>query len=208
KFNIKNEDLSPGDDFGMMREVLTRRFKRLIREEDPASENWPSLVIIDGGEGQLNAAREVMEDAGLSIGLDTENGDIALLSIAKGRTEDDQGRRRADRTMAATGEQFFLPGVAPFTLPPRSEVLYFLLRLRDEVHRFAIGSHRARRSKEMVNNPLDAIEGIGGKRKKALLHHFGSAKAVARAKAADLASVEGISAALAERIYDHFHPKG
>ncbi|RFB04644.1 excinuclease ABC subunit UvrC [Parvularcula marina] len=208
KFNIKDEDLSPGDDFGMMREVLTRRFKRLIKEEDPTSENWPSLIIIDGGEGQLNAAREVMEDLGLPIGLDTENGEITLLSIAKGRREDEQGRRRADRTMAATGEQFFLPGIAPFTLPPRSEVLYFLLRLRDEVHRFAIGSHRARRSKEMVKNPLDAIEGIGGKRKKSLLHHFGSAKAVANAKPADLSAVEGISASLAQRIYDHFHPAG
>ncbi|WP_370335755.1 excinuclease ABC subunit UvrC [Parvularcula marina] len=208
KFNIKDEDLSPGDDFGMMREVLTRRFKRLIKEEDPTSENWPSLIIIDGGEGQLNAAREVMEDLGLPIGLDTENGEITILSIAKGRREDEQGRRRADRTMAATGEQFFLPGIAPFTLPPRSEVLYFLLRLRDEVHRFAIGSHRARRSKDMVKNPLDAIEGIGGKRKKSLLHHFGSAKAVANAKPADLSAVEGISASLAQRIYDHFHPAG
>ena len=149
-----------------------------------------------------------MEDTGLQIGLDTENGEIALLSIAKGRIEDEQGRKRADRTAAATGEQFFLPGHAPFTLPPRSEVLYFLLRLRDEAHRFAIGTHRARRSKDLIKNPLDEIEGIGGKRKKALLHHFGSAKAVARAKPTDLATVDGISAALAERIYDHFHPKG
>ena len=208
KFNIKDEDLSPGDDFGMMREVLTRRFKRLIKEEDASSENWPSLVIIDGGEGQLNAALEVMQDAGLPVGLDTENGEITLLSVAKGRREDEQGRRRADRTASATGEQFHVPGLSPFTLPPRSEVLYFLLRLRDEAHRFAIGSHRARRSKEMVKNPLDGIEGIGGKRKKALLHHFGSAKAVARAKQSDLAAVEGISAALAQRIYDHFHPSG
>ena len=208
KFNIKDEDLSPGDDFGMMREVLTRRFKRLVKEEDPSSENWPSLVVIDGGQGQLTAAREVMEDLGLPVGLDTENGEIALLSVAKGRREDEKGRRRADRTAAATGEEFHLPGIAPFTLPPRSEVLYFLLRLRDEAHRFAIGSHRARRSKDMVKNPLDAIEGIGGKRKKALLHHFGSAKAVSRAGPADLAAVEGISAALAQRIYEHFHPAG
>ncbi len=208
KFTIKDESLSPGDDFGMMREMLTRRFHRLVKEETPGAEGWPSLIIIDGGEGQLSAAREVMEDAGIIIGPDTENGEIMLLSVAKGRRENERGERRADRTAGAVGEQFFVPGRSAFMLPPRSAVLYYLQRLRDEAHRFAIGSHRAKRSKDMVKNPLDNIEGIGGKRKKALLHHFGSAKAVARAKAADLATVEGISESLAARIYDHFHPSG
>nr|WP_202944363.1 excinuclease ABC subunit UvrC [Parvularcula bermudensis] len=207
-FNIKAEDISAGDDFGMMREVLDRRFKRLVKEEQPGSENWPSLVVIDGGLGQLNAAKSVLEDHGLLIGGDIEAGEICLLSIAKGRRENERGERRADRTAAATGEQFFLPGQTPFTLPPRSEVLYYLQRLRDEAHRFAIGTHRAKRSREATRTPLDDIEGIGAKRKKALLHHFGSAKAVARAKAKDLAAVEGISAALADRIYAHFHPEG
>ncbi|MEM6650885.1 MAG: helix-hairpin-helix domain-containing protein, partial [Pseudomonadota bacterium] len=205
KFNIKNKDLSPGDDFGMMKEVLTRRFTRLIKEETAASDHWPSLVVIDGGLGQLTAAKEAMEDAGVAIGPDTENGEIMLLCVAKGRKEDEHGTRKADRTASATGEQFFVPGREPFMLPPRSPVLYYLQRLRDEAHRFAIGSHRARRSKDIKKNPLDGIEGIGGRRKKALLHHFGSAKAVARAKAADLATVEGISVQLAERIYDYFH---
>lgn len=205
KFNIKDTKLTPGDDFGMMREVLTRRFSRLMREETPGSDNWPSLIVIDGGHGQLSVAREVMEDAGVPIGPDTENGEIMLLSVAKGRRENERGERRADRTAGAAGEQFFVLGRPPFMLPPRSPVLYYLQRLRDEAHRFAIGTHRAKRSKEMVSNPLDAIEGIGGKRKRALLHHFGSAKAIARAKPADLAAVEGISQQLAERIYDHFH---
>lgn len=208
KFNIKDQSLSPGDDFGMMKEVLARRFARLIKDETPGSENWPNLVVIDGGDGQLNAAREVMEDAGVPIGPDTENGEIMLLSMAKGRRENERGERRADRSASATGEQFFVPGRAPFMLPPRSPVLYYLLRLRDEAHRFAIGTHRAKRSKEMIKNPLDTIEGIGGKRKRALLHHFGSAKAVARANATDLSAVDGISEALAQRIYDHFHPSG
>ncbi len=207
-FNIKQEDLSPGDDFGMMREMLTRRFARLMKEETAGSPNWPSLIVIDGGLGQLNAAKAVMEDAGVPIGPDTENGEVMLLSVAKGRREDERGNRRADRTAAATGEQFFAPDHDPFMLPPRSPVLYYLQRLRDEAHRFAIGTHRAKRSKQIKTNPLDTIEGIGAKRKKALLHHFGSAKAVARANAGDLAAVEGISEALAQRIYDHFHRSG
>ncbi|GGD06546.1 excinuclease ABC subunit UvrC [Aquisalinus flavus] len=205
KFNIKSDEITPGDDFGMMREVLTRRFSRLVKEETPGSDNWPGLVVIDGGAGQLSAARAVMEDAGLAIGPQTEQGEIMLVSIAKGRREDERGRKRTDRTASATGEQFFIPGKPPFTLEARSPVLYYLQRLRDEAHRFAIGSHRARRKRQMTTNPLDSIEGVGGKRKKALLHHFGSAKAVARAKAEDLAAVEGISEAMATRIYDHFH---
>ena len=205
KFNIKSEELTPGDDFGMMREVLQRRFSRLVKEETPASENWPDLVVIDGGAGQLSAARSTMEEAGLTVGSKTEDGEIMLISIAKARREDEQGRKRADRTASASAEQFFVPGRAPFMLEPRSPVLYYMQRLRDEAHRFAIGSHRARRKKQMSANPLDSIAGIGGKRKKALLHHFGSAKAVARAKPGDLAAVEGISEAIAQRIYDHFH---
>ncbi|WOI54261.1 excinuclease ABC subunit UvrC [Parvularcula sp. LCG005] len=208
KFNIKDTSLTPGDDFGMMREVLDRRFARLMKEETPSSDNWPSLIVIDGGAGQLSVAKQAMEDAGITIGPDTENGEIMLLSVAKGRREDERGQRRADRTAAATGEQFFIPGRAPFMLPPRSPVLYYLQRLRDEAHRFAIGSHRAKRSKAMVANPLDGIDGIGAKRKKALLHHYGSAKAVSRANAYDLSQVEGISEELAQRIYDFFHPTG
>ena len=205
KFNIKSDNLAPGDDYGMMREVLARRFARLMKEDTPGSETWPSLIVIDGGPGQLSAARETMEEAGVDIGPDTETGQIMLISVAKGRRENEQGNKRTDRTMSATGEQFHVPGRAPFTLPPRSPVLYYLQRLRDEAHRFAIGSHRARRKKQISANPLDEIDGIGGKRKRALLLHFGSAKAVARAGREDLASVEGISEAMAERIYDHFH---
>ncbi len=205
KFNIKSDDLAPGDDFGMMREVLIRRFSRLVKEESPGAETWPTMVVIDGGLGQMNAAREAMEEAGLDVGPDVETGQIMLISIAKGRREDAQGNKRSDRTMAATGEQFFAVGKPAFTLPARDPVLYYLQRLRDEAHRFAIGSHRARRKKQISSNPLDDIEGVGGKRKRALLLHFGSAKAVARAKADDLAAVGGISAALARRIYDHFH---
>jgi excinuclease ABC subunit C len=205
KFNMKDETLAAGDDYGMMREMLARRFRRLVKEETPGSDGWPDLVVIDGGTGQLSVAEEALQDAGLTIGPDIEAGEIMLLSVAKGRREDERGQRRADRTAAATGEQFFVPGRSSFTLPPRSPVLYYLQRLRDEAHRFAIGTHRAKRSKAAVTNPLDAIDGIGGKRKRALLNHFGSAKAVSRASAADLAAVEGISEQLAERIYDHFH---
>lgn len=205
KFNIRREETNTADDFGMMREVLSRRFSRLVREETPGTESWPGVVVIDGGLGQLNIAKEAMEEAGLTIGMDIEAGEIMLVSVAKGRREDEAGNRRVDRTMGATGEQFFVPGRPPFTLPPRSPVLYFLQRLRDEAHRFAIGAHRAKRAKQINANPLDEIEGVGAKRKKALLHHFGSAKAVARAKREDLAAVEGVSEALAERIYDRFH---
>ena len=205
KFNIKSKDLAPGDDYGMMREVLARRFARLVEKEIPGSKSWPGLVVIDGGKGQMSAAREAMEEAGIEIGPDTEAGQIMLVCVAKGRREDAHGNKRVDRTMGATGEQFILPGREPFTLEPRDPVLYYLQRLRDEAHRFAIGSHRARRKKQLTANPLDGVDGIGAKRKRALLLHFGSAKAVARAKPDDLVAVDGISEAIATRIYDHFH---
>ncbi|MDH3474518.1 MAG: helix-hairpin-helix domain-containing protein, partial [Rhodospirillales bacterium] len=168
-----------------MREVFTRRFSRALKE-DPGRESgqWPDLVLIDGGRGQLNAAREVLADLGVE--------DLALAAIAKGP------ERNAGR------ERIFLAERPPMLLPPRDPVLYFLQRLRDEAHRFAIGTHRRGRSKSRLRSALDEISGIGAKRKKALLHHFGSAQAVARAGLADLEAVEGISAAVARRIYDHF----
>jgi excinuclease ABC subunit C len=189
KFNIRSKDLEPGDDYGMMREVMTRRFSR-ARQEDPDRDRgqWPDLVLIDGGLGQLNAVREALAEIGVE--------DVPLVGIAKG-PDRDAGR-----------ERFFLPDRDPFMLPPNHPVLYFIQRLRDEAHRFAIGSHRARRSKAIAGSPLDAIAGIGAGRKKALLHHFGSAKAVGQAGLADLEAVEGISAGLAKKIYDHFHGEG
>ncbi|MEW5727290.1 MAG: excinuclease ABC subunit UvrC [Pseudomonadota bacterium] len=189
KFNIRSADLTPGDDYGMMREVLTRRFQR-ARKEDPDRDRglWPDLVLIDGGQGQLNAALEVFEDLGID--------DVAIASIAKGPD------RNAGR------ERFFLPGREPFSLEPKDPVLYFLQRLRDEAHRFAIGTHRARRSAGLSRSQLDEVAGIGARRKKALLHHFGSAREVADAGLADLEAVPGISRAMAKKIYDHFHPQG
>ncbi|MGC2857319.1 excinuclease ABC subunit UvrC [Novispirillum sp. DQ9] len=188
KFNIKGE-VRPGDDYGMMREVLTRRFAR-AQKEDPDHDRgeWPDLVVIDGGKGQLNVACEVFADLGVE--------DVTLVSIAKG----------PDRN--AGKETFYQPGRQPFTLPGNHPVMYFLQRLRDEAHRFAIGSHRTRRSMAIGTSPLDSLDGIGPKRKKALLHHFGSAKGVAEAGLADLAAVEGISESLAKKIYDHFHAGG
>jgi excinuclease ABC subunit C len=194
KFNIRAEDLTPGDDFGMMREVMQRRFARLLKEAGPRAERaadsdvlgpWPDLVLIDGGKGQLGAAAVVLAELGID--------DVPLVSIAKGRD------REAGR------ETFFMAGREPFMLPHRDPVLYFIERLRDEAHRFAIGSHRARRRKEMHANPLDEIAGVGPTRKRALLRHFGTAKAVSRAAVEDLMAVEGVSRALAEAIYDHFH---
>lgn len=195
KFNIKDDTIEPGDDYGMMREVLRRRFARLLKEQDdgegkPKASNadhstWPDLVLIDGGKGQLSAVQSVMDD----LGIDK----IPLVGIAKG-VERDAGR-----------ERFFMPGKEAFMLPERDPILYFIQRLRDEAHRFAIGSHRARRKKEIVKNPLDEIEGIGPKRKKALLNHFGTAKAVKRAGVDDLMEVEGISEVTAQVIYDFFH---
>lgn len=188
KFNIKDTSLEPGDDYGMMREVMRRRFSRALKErEEGNGANWPDLVLIDGGAGQLSAVTEAL--AGLELTPD----DVTLVSIAKGPD------RNAGR------EQFFRPGRAPFKLPENAPVLYYLQRLRDEAHRWAIGAHRAKRSADIKSSPLDEIEGIGPARKKALLHHFGSARGVARAKLADIAEVDGVNQALAERIYGHFH---
>jgi excinuclease ABC subunit C len=170
----------------MMHEVLHRRFARALKE-DPDRERgtWPDLVLIDGGLGQLGVAQAVLEELGVT--------DVALVAIAKGPD------RNAGR------ERFFLPGRTPFSLDPRDPVLYFLQRLRDEAHRFAIGTHRARRTKALGHSPLDEIAGIGARRKHALLHHFGSARTVARAGLGELERVAGISKTVAKKIYDHFH---
>lgn len=198
KFNIKTESLAPGDDFGMMREVLTRRFSRMLKEENAER---PDLVVIDGGKGQLSAALDALKE----IGVDPDAEGVTIIGVAKGRRETEEGEKRIDRTMGATGEQVVMPGREPFTLPPRDPGLFVLQRLRDEAHRFAIGAHRAKRKKAIAANPLDGVAGIGAKRKRALLNHFGSAKEIARAKPADLEAVEGVSAALAQKIYDYFH---
>ena len=185
KFNIKDADLTPGDDYGMMREVLRRRFGRLAKEEEAGeAPPRPDLVLVDGGAGQLEAALAVMADLGVD--------DIAVVGVAKGPDRD------------AGLERFFMPGKVPFMLEPKSPVLYYLQRLRDEAHRFAIGAHRTRRKAEMIKNPLDEIEGVGPSRKRAILHAFGSARGVSRAAVADLVKVEGVNAALAQRIFDHF----
>ncbi|MEA2989041.1 MAG: excinuclease subunit [Alphaproteobacteria bacterium] len=219
KFNIRSAALTPGDDFAMMREVLGRRFKRLIDEaprrtdlsvtdairhpealapqgstdgapdlDDAADETetpWPDLVLIDGGKGQLTAARETLASLGVA--------DVPLAAIAKG-ADRDAGR-----------ETFFLPGREPFMLKPRDPVLYFVERLRDEAHRFAVGSHRARRKKDIREAGLQEIPGVGPSRKRALLQHFGTLKAIERAAPADLAKVSGVSAETARKIYDFFH---
>ncbi len=184
KFNIKTA--KGGDDFGMMEEVLTRRFKRLL-EEDPKRESglWPDLLLIDGGAGQVGKVRAVLAALGVS--------GVAVVGIAKGPD------RNAGR------ERFFVEGREPFALLPQEPVLYYLQRLRDEAHRFAIGTHRARRVKAIGQNDLDAVSGIGAARKKALLQAFGSAKAASEASVDDLARVEGISFALAKKLYGHFH---
>jgi excinuclease ABC subunit C len=211
KFNIRTADLSPGDDYGMMRETLERRFKRLIaeaprtapnstettetvvaeaalaEEEHGAEVAWPDLVMIDGGAGQLAAAQATLAGLGLA--------DLPLVAIAKG-PDRDAGR-----------ESFFMPGRAPFKLKPRDPLLYFVERLRDEAHRFAIGSHRARRRRDIREAGLQEIPGIGPTRKRALLQHFGTLKAIERASPADLANVPGVSAELARKIYDFFHER-
>ena len=188
KFNIKDSKLEPGDDYGMMREVMRRRFTRALRErEEGNGATWPDLVLIEGGLGQLSSVTEAIAELSLSPT------DVNLVSIAKG-VERNAGR-----------EQFFQPGRAPFRLPENAPVLYYLQRLRDEAHRWAIGAHRAKRSADIKKNPLDEIEGIGPSRKKALLQYFGSAKGVSQAKLADLKAVDGVSAALAERIFGHFN---
>jgi len=220
KFNIRAADLVPGDDFGMMREVLNRRFKRLMKEAPrpmpgapstlaaalavapaqagaaidiaggPDGDNdspWPDLVIIDGGRGQLTAAQETLAALGII--------DVPLVAVAKGPERD------------AGMETFFLPGRQPFKLKPRDPVLYFVERLRDEAHRFAVGSHRIRRRRDIREAGLQEIPGIGPTRKRALLHHFGTLKAIERAALADLAKVPGISAETARKIYDFFHER-
>ena len=196
KFNIRPDDITPGDDTAMMRQVLRRRFARLQKESPRDAEGrtaqdappWPDLVLIDGGQGQLTAARETLAELGLA--------DAPLVGIAKG-VDREAGR-----------ETFFVEGKTPFRLPPRDPVLYYVQRLRDEAHRFAIGTHRARRSKEFVANPLDEVPGVGPTRKRALLRHFGTAKAVARAGLADLEKAPGVSKAMAKVIYDFFHERG
>ena len=203
KFNIRSQELKPGDDYGMLREVLQRRFKRLLEEnprltadaalaavlsgepDEGDDQPWPDLVLIDGGQGQLNAAAETLAAMGVT--------DVPLVAIAKG-PDRDAGR-----------ETFFMPGRAPFKLPPRDPLLYFIERLRDEAHRFAIGSHRTRRKKDIREAGLQEIPGIGPTRKRALLRHFGTLKAIERASLPDLALVPGINAETARKIYEFFH---
>jgi excinuclease ABC subunit C len=175
----------------MMREVLRRRFKRLVEDaprSDSADSPWPDLVLLDGGLGQLNAAREVLADLGVS--------DLCLVSVAKG-VDRDAGR-----------ETFHMPDREAFRLPPRDPVLYFIQRLRDEAHRFAIGSHRTRRKRDIASSGLQEIPGVGPARKRALLRHFGTLAAIERASLADLGKVPGVSAATAKAVYDYFHANG
>ena len=185
KFNIKGEDLTPGDDFGMMKEVLTRRFNRLLKE-DPDREGpaWPDLLLIDGGAGQVSAVHEIMAELGVE--------DIAMVGVAKG----------VDRN--AGKEEFHRTEKPVMALRHNDPVLYFVQRLRDEAHRFAIGTHRAKRAKAVGATPLDDVPGVGATRKRALLAHFGSAKAVSRANLADLKAVDGVSDKLAETIFSYF----
>ncbi|MBO9402991.1 excinuclease ABC subunit UvrC [Shimia sp. R9_3] len=189
KFNIKGVDLTPGDDFGMMKEVLTRRFKRLLKEDPDRDQGmWPDLLLIDGGAGQVSAVHEIMEEYGVE--------DIPMVGVAKG-VDRDHGK-----------EEFYRIGKRPMALRRNDPVLYFVQRLRDEAHRFAIGTHRAKRAKAVGATPLDDVPGVGATRKRALLAHFGSAKAVSRANLADLKAVDGVSDKLAETIYDFFHERG
>ena len=189
KFNIKGDDLTPGDDFGMMKEVLSRRFKRLLKDDpDRDKALWPDLLLIDGGAGQVSAVAEIMSDFGIS--------DLPMIGVAKG-VDRDHGK-----------EEFHRIGQRPFALRHNDPVLYFIQRLRDEAHRFAIGTHRAKRAKTITATPLDEVPGVGAGRKKALLSHFGSAKAVSRANLIDLKAVDGISSALAETIYAFFNDRG
>jgi excinuclease ABC subunit C len=192
-FNIKSTTLTPGDDYAMMREVLSRRFTRLMKDEaegKPEGEfpDKPDLVIVDGGKGQFEAAREIM------VGLGVEG--VTLAGIAKGE------ERNAGR------ETFFVVNKPSFKLPPRDPALFFVQRLRDEAHRFAIGTHRAKRKREFVKNPLDEIPGIGPARKRALLHTFGTAKEVSKAGLADLEKTPGLNAATAKLVYNFFHGGG
>ena len=189
KFNIKGDDLTPGDDFGMMKEVLTRRFKRLLKEDpDREGGTWPELLLIDGGAGQVSAVHEIMAELGVE--------DIPMVGVAKGVDRD------------AGKEEFHRFGARAFALRHNDPVLYFVQRLRDEAHRFAIGAHRQKRAKAVGATPLDDVPGVGATRKRALLSHFGSAKAVSRANLADLKAVDGISETMAQTIYDFFHERG
>ncbi len=189
KFNIKDETLTPGDDFGMMKEVLCRRFKRLQKDDPERSEgHWPDLLLIDGGAGQVSAVAQIMHEMGVT--------DLPMIGVAKG-VDRDHGK-----------EEFHRIGHRPMALQRNDPVLYFIQRLRDEAHRFAIGTHRAKRAKSIGATPLDGVPGVGAARKRALLAHFGSAKAVTRANLADLKAVAGVSGALAQTIYDYFHEKG
>jgi excinuclease ABC subunit C len=186
KFSIRGP-AAPGDDFAMMREMLQRRFTRALKEQAETGAKLPDLLLIDGGAGQYSAVRSVLDDLGVT--------DVKLVAIAKG-PDRDAGR-----------EWFFTDDRPPFQLPPRDPVLYYLQRLRDEAHRFAITTHRAGRAKTLVTSELDEVPGIGAARKKALLHHFGSARGVKQAGLEDLQAVEGISTETAKRIYGHFHPQ-
>ncbi len=189
KFNIKGDDLTPGDDFGMMKEVLRRRFRRLLKEDpDRQGDSWPDLLLIDGGAGQVSVVAGILADEGVA--------DIPMIGIAKGVDRD------------AGKEEFHRSGEQPFALRHNNPVLYFIQRLRDEAHRFAIGTHRAKRSKAIGATPLDDVPGVGAARKRALLSHFGSAKAVSRAGLSDLKAVEGISVKVAETVYGFFHENG
>ncbi|WP_242650563.1 excinuclease ABC subunit UvrC [Cognatiyoonia koreensis] len=189
KFNIRGDDLTPGDDFGMMKEVLTRRFKRLLKEDpDRKSGVWPDLLLIDGGAGQVSAVRQIMTELGVD--------DVPMVGVAKGEDRD------------AGKEEFHRTGKSVMALRHNDPVLYFIQRMRDEAHRFAIGTHRAKRTKAIGATPLDDVPGVGATRKRALLAHFGSAKAVARANLADLKAVEGVSDNMAQTIYDYFHENG
>jgi excinuclease ABC subunit C len=189
KFNIKRPETQPGDDFAMMREVLERRFARLEKEDpDRQSGEWPDLLLIDGGKGQLSAVCDVMEDMGVH--------DVPVVGVSKGPD------RNAGR------ETFHMPGGREITLPPNSALLFYLQRLRDEAHRFAIGTHRAKRAKSLTTSTLDEVPGIGPNRKRALLMHFGTARAVKGAALDDLEKAPGISKAMARQLYDYFHPRG
>jgi excinuclease ABC subunit C len=189
KFNIKRAETQPGDDFAMMREVLERRFARLEKEDpDRTGGEWPDLLIIDGGKGQMSAVCEALEDAGVH--------DVPVVAVSKGPD------RNAGR------ETFHLPGGRELTLPPNSALLFYLQRLRDEAHRFAIGTHRAKRAKSLTTSTLDEVPGIGPNRKRALLMHFGTARAVKGAALEDLEKAPGINKAMARQLYDYFHPRG
>ena len=188
KFNIKSAQTN--DDFGMMREVLQRRFARLEKDDpDRTQGDWPDLILIDGGKGQLNAVLDIMEDQGVS--------DVPVVGVAKGPHHGREGR-----------EVFHLPGGREITLPTNSALLFYLQRLRDEAHRFAIGTHRAKRAKSLTTSTLDEVPGIGPNRKRALLMHFGTARAVKSAALDDLERAPGISKAIARQLYDYFHPRG